>query len=109
VFLYKTEFRFLNLSFLFKPSPIPEFNKIPQVNQSARDKFSASSSVLTSMMGPAPRSVPCRDEKRNRPNGENRSSKYKTTATTCTDNKTIIHKARLNGCKNEAKFDELVL
>jgi hypothetical protein len=29
-------------------------------------------------------------------------------AITWTDNKTIIHKAPLNGCKNDAKFDAVL-
>ena len=60
----------LALKLLGVPSPIPEFNKTPHVNHSARDKFNASSSVLSVF------------DSLNLAKGLNLSSKYKTTATT---------------------------
>lgn len=75
------------------PSPMPELSSTPHVNQSERDKFSASSSVFSVL------------DSLKRPNGLNRSSRYNTSATTCTDNNTITHKPSLNGCRNDTKFD----
>lgn len=42
-----------------------------------------------------------------RPKGENRSSKYKHTATTCTETKTKTHRVPLKGCKNETSWESL--
>ena len=81
------------LKLLGVPSPIPELSKTPHVNQMARDKFNASSSVLSFF------------DILNLANGLNLSSRYRTKPTTCTEMNTITHRASLNGCKNEAKFD----
>lgn len=80
---------------MVKPSPIPLFNRTPQANQTALDKFRASSSV------------PSVFSSLNLPKGENRSRRYRTRATTCTDTITRIHRVLLNGCKNDTNVDDL--
>lgn len=77
------------------PSPIPLFNKTPQANQIALDKFKASSSVPSVLAS------------LNLPKGENLSKRYSTKATTCTDTITSIHKVLLNGCKNDTSVEDL--
>lgn len=77
------------------PSPIPLFNNTPQANQIALDRLRASSSVPSVLAN------------LNLPKGENRSSKYRTSATTCTDTITRIQRVLLNGCKKETRVDDL--
>lgn len=78
-----------------KPSPIPLLRSTPQANQTALDRFRASSSV------------PSVFASLNLPKGENRSRRYKTRATTCTDTITSIHRVLLNGCRNDTRVDDL--
>lgn len=71
------------------PSPMPLFSKTPHANQIAELKLSASSSVPSLVVS------------LNLPKGENLSKRYRTSATTCTDTITNIHRVLLNGCKND--------
>jgi len=73
-----------------RPSPIPLFNKTPQENHIALDRFNAVSSLFD-----------CAN--RYRPNGLNRSNRYKMTATTCTESSTNNHNSVLNGLKKEPR------
>lgn len=74
---------------------MPLLSKTPQANQIALDKFKASSSV------------PSAFATLNLPKGENLSRRYNTSATTCTDTMTRIHKVLLNGCKKDTNVDDL--
>lgn len=83
------------LSAILRPSPIPLLRRTPQANQTALDKFRASSSV------------PSVFASLNLPKGENRSRRYRTRATTCTDTITRIQSVLLNGCRKDTKVDDL--
>lgn len=76
------------------PSPIPLFNNTPQANHVALDRFSASSSVPSALIN------------LNRANGENLSSKYRTSATTWTEPMTSTQSVWLNGCKNDTRVED---
>lgn len=76
------------------PSPMPLFSNTPHANHIALDKLRASSSVPSVL------------DSLYLPNGENRSRRYKTRATTCTETITNIHSVLLKGCKNDTNVDE---
>lgn len=85
----------IDLNIVDLPSPMPLLSNTPQANQIALERLRASSSVPSVLAS------------LNLPKGENRSNKYKTSATTCTDTITKIHKVLLNGCKNDTKVEDL--
>ena len=106
---------------------MPELSRTPQANQMADDKLSASSSVFSAL---ARRKRPAKHKKKkkklfnsirekgpicwfqwtyqlNWPKGENRSKRYKTRATTCTETMTRIQSVSRNGCKNDTNVEDL--
>lgn len=72
---------------------MPLLSSTPQENHMAEDRLSASSSVSSDLAS------------LKRPKGENLSSKYSTSATTCTDSPTRIHSVSWNGCRNDARLE----
>ena len=79
----------------YKPSPIPLFSNTPHENHIALERFNAVSSFPVWAI-------------LYRPNGENRSNKYKMTATTWTDRRTSNHNSALNGRRKESRLLLLV-
>jgi len=79
------------------PSPMPLLRRTPQANHMALDRFRASSSVSSLLAN------------LKRPKGLNLSSRYRTSATTWTDNPTRIHNVLPNGCKKDPRLESFVV